>query len=732
MKPLRLIFPILLTIVGGLLLRDAVGAATQQTYQVTDMFDSDDGVCDAHCSLREAVQAANENPSLDRINLPTGGFFNFVTLTLGELTISDDVYIYCGDWLIDVSGGNRGFVVADGVSLELGICRMRGGEAAQGGFIYNSGALSITNGLIVNNEATVAGGAIYNDGGSVLLRFADVEENSAENGAVLYNAGGNVTIINTDFQNNVASANGGVLHQISGTMRVVGSEFVGNSADLGGAVYQVAGDLTFSQTVLTANSATSSGGALYNVGDFDNPALATVRVFSSTIQQNNAESAAGIDNFFGNLIIQGSNVFSNVAVFSGGGIQNGAAGTLHFSRTVLAGNVVGTSDAGGNGAGIYNFGRTTAFSLTVHNNEAYFGTSGSTPFVIRRGNGGGIYNNGMFSMTHSSVRDNIGEYGGGGLYNSGNFSVTRSIISNNFDGGIVIEHGGAFSITRSTVAQNADGGIVADGVWLFVDQTTVDDNGEHGISASNGRVTLHNTTISNNANNGVRIQGFPGYDSPVNPFGDEPPTFVAADILHLTVAGNGDEGVAIGSNGTLSMTNVLIGNTGSAASCVTLPNSGGQYIIDENAAQFSASATNLDHDGSCDAATTGDAALGQFADYGGWNWTYELLEFSDAIDLGDAAACAAVGSIDQRGFVRTGSCDVGAVERASIPTAVQMGEWGANSPITTSNRWGIVLFFTLFLVWTIATRKQHNTLLSGLFHRINLRHRHAQSISHKP
>jgi hypothetical protein len=76
---------------------------------------------------------------------------------------------------------------------------------------------------------------------------------------------------------------------------------------------------------------------------------------------------------------------------------------------------------------------------------------------------------------------------------------------------------------------------------------------------------------------------------------------------------------------------------------------------------------NLIEDGSCTPALSGDPLLGPLQDNGGPTWTHALLEFSPALEMGDAAVCALppVNGIDQRGVSRPQGfgCDIGAFER---------------------------------------------------------------------
>jgi hypothetical protein len=88
---------------------------------------------------------------------------------------------------------------------------------------------------------------------------------------------------------------------------------------------------------------------------------------------------------------------------------------------------------------------------------------------------------------------------------------------------------------------------------------------------------------------------------------------------------------------------------------------------------------NLDSDGSCSVALTGDPLLGPLADNGGSTETHALLPSSPAIDSGSNVACLAM---DERGKLRpidgtadgVAICDLGAFEYdpADPPTLVPM------------------------------------------------------------
>ena len=64
-----------------------VGTANAATYTVTKTADTNDGVCDADCSLREAVTAANASADNDEIVFDAAVFFTPQTITLSGTEI---------------------------------------------------------------------------------------------------------------------------------------------------------------------------------------------------------------------------------------------------------------------------------------------------------------------------------------------------------------------------------------------------------------------------------------------------------------------------------------------------------------------------------------------------------------------------------------------------------------------------------------------------------------------
>ncbi len=180
---------ILIAIIGVMLLTPwmvlAEGAATTFTVNTTD--DSDDGTCDAaHCSLREAINAANGSAGADTIafNIPGSGI-RIIAPASPLPTITDPVTVdgttqpgFAGSPIIQLTGINAG-AGADGLKISAMNSVVRGlvinrflgdgieldrhsGHVIEGNFIgtnaNGTGAQGNSTGIFVGSDDTTIGG----------------------------------------------------------------------------------------------------------------------------------------------------------------------------------------------------------------------------------------------------------------------------------------------------------------------------------------------------------------------------------------------------------------------------------------------------------------------------------------------------------------------------------------------------------------------------------------------
>ncbi len=126
------------------------------------------------------------------------------------------------------------------------------------------GAININVVLFQNNQADNNGGAIYNNIGEVDLYRSTIKSNEAgQDGGGIYNLRDIFIGWNT-FSGNQAVRNGGALYHGAGanSSNIENNTFYKNSAAQGGGIYSVS-DLYITNCTLSANSASTTGGAVY-------------------------------------------------------------------------------------------------------------------------------------------------------------------------------------------------------------------------------------------------------------------------------------------------------------------------------------------------------------------------------------------------------------------------------------------------------------------------------------
>lgn len=362
--------PLWLAMVGGTLAStlaiQSPPRATAATFLVTVNDASDDGLCDAHCSVRDAVAESNANPGLDTIQIPAG------TYALGNavvdpgltppgaiLTLTDDTVLLGADAESTILDGG---LLVDGVPNDLSPALV---DVAAGadvtlqsltlqnslGGIRNDGVLTVVASRVRDN----GGGAPYalpydasggiSSSGTLTVTASLIESNAAPLGGGLFNEG-TALVETSTLQHNVAMLGGGALD--FGQLTVRGSTVQENTAVTVGSVpgsgggVASAGDTHLDGCTVAGNSAIIGGGL------FIASASASMEVLDSTVARNVADSTSGaIANGFpgwpplapepgGTLTIEGASIASNP---SAGLVGFGGATTLRRSALVQNGGV---------------------------------------------------------------------------------------------------------------------------------------------------------------------------------------------------------------------------------------------------------------------------------------------------------------------------------------------------------------------------------------------------------
>ncbi len=507
------------------------------TLTVTKIADTDDGVCNADCSLREAISAAGSGDLIVFSSLFDSA--QSIDLFLNELNVNKNVTIRGkGANLLTIRGdepnGQRVFNIPSGFTVTLSGMTIREGSKnfGFGGGISNSGNLTVSACHITANSAG-KGGGISN--------------------------GGTINIINSTISNNTAvdsSAGGGIFN--FGTLTMTNSTVSGN----------------------TANAGNFSAGGILN--DFNSPALIT----NSTITGNSANvgvsSAGGVGDDNGtttlrNSIVAGNNgtnpdVFSFNSFITGGynliGKNNGASGSFPAGNPNANNDIVGTSgspinpllDALGNYGGTTPTHRLQATSPAIDKGKS-FGSTGDQrsferPFdddTIPPASGGDDADIGAFEISNfprvtttanldtGSLRQAIADVSAGGTitFDAVLFNVPQTItleseltIAKN----LTITGTGADKITISgnnaSRVFNVNGAFTVNFNQITIANGNVPTGDGGGVLNQNGaNLTLTNCVV--NANTALRGGGIRNVNSNLH-------------IINSTISGN----IAAGANNT--------------------------------------------------------------------------------------------------------------------------------------------------------------------------------------
>lgn len=440
---------------------------------------------DGQVSLREAVQAANTDTSVDGSTAGSGAdqivFDPAVTspivLVSGQLDVSDDLTITgpAGKLTID-AGGNSRILEVTGVGADLTVENLvlMNGVADQGGAILvgedatlEGVVLTVRDSVLRNNSATSRGGAIAID--------IDTLKSNTKSYLDIDNS---VLATNT-----AATSGGGVFLDGWVDVSLSSSRLTGQEAGLGAAVHMqrqgVTGTFWIADTVFSGNR----GGAVLYGG------RGTVTIAASRFRNNSKGPAVELGVGQQSSTIRDSSFVGNtnpaaVGVGRGGAVR---AWEVRIIRSEFLRNTAAES-----GGAIYARYLTVEESL-IADNEAR--------------SGGGIYSFGSLLVSGSEIRGNTATYTGGGIHANANDTdrVTRvedSLIVSNRTTGDDGRGGGMYSrfdteVSRSSILDNSTSGSDAGGGGLFV---RLD-------STSGSELLLENSTISGNSTHGTNAKG---------------------------------------------------------------------------------------------------------------------------------------------------------------------------------------------------------------------------------
>lgn len=383
-RSLSLRFLVILFLTSAFTFSMPVRPANAASFVVNTLDDVLDFDCNvAHCSLREAIYAANAASTDDTITFSVSGTIAPVGVLPAIVNASSaGALIIDGGGNITISGQNAGrvFWVNSGASLTLKNLTISGGSTTgDGGGVANFGVMTANSVAFSNNRAAGGGGIANFNGATLNVVNSTFSNNVATNGGggLANYAGGVATVDNSAFTENSTDNNGGGLWN-AGSLTVNNSAISANTALRGGGVANF-GALSVSETTLDRNITIVSGegGAMYNSG--------TATVIGSIIDANSAGYGGGIYTFDSSSVAVIKSTFvSNRAVLGGGGIYSTAASDVLVGNSTFAGN-----DAGTVGGGVAN-------SATVTIVNSTFSGNGATT-------GGGVYVTGSATLQNTLI-----------------------------------------------------------------------------------------------------------------------------------------------------------------------------------------------------------------------------------------------------------------------------------------------------------------------------------------
>lgn len=452
-------------------------------------------------TLRAAIMEANARPGEDTIILGPGIF----TLTLrgrgedfrrnsagniasssetGDLDILDDLNIIgAGTELtfIDAAQLDRLFQVFPNVNLKLSNLTLRNGNATStdvGGAIFNQGATTLDNVLIVNSSAG-RGGAVFNDAsGTLTVTESLLRGNQAvQQGGAIYNDG-EMTLTLTDI-----GAAGRLSASVNASATTITVSDVSDFPTSGPFVIQVDAERMLVTAVL---------GNEFTVTRGYNGTVASSHTTSAFATLGNTANVHGGGVFNSGIAeITQSSFNGNLAQSRGGGLYNAAVtGALTAAINAAQTTFTLTNVAGLPTTGTFTI-QIDSERMTVTNvNPA------TNVITVTRGVGGTVaagHAGGALATTvgvnqatiqQSTFLDNFASSRGAAMYNEEDLSIANSTLSNNDSG------------TNAALANSVSGRVT------IVNSTVVDNVAFRGGGLANsliGTVSVYNTIVANNA-----------------------------------------------------------------------------------------------------------------------------------------------------------------------------------------------------------------------------------------
>ena len=514
---------------------------------------------------------------------------------------------------------------------------------------YSVGDLSLREAMLFANNETLFPGAdtitfdASLDGGTILLTQGElptittsmtIDATSLSSGLTIDSSGNDPTpLVNDNNGSRVVSINDGTATNIDVELR--GFTLTGgDGASQGGAIFSTE-NLTLVNSLITGNSV-GQGGGVYARLDYG-----------------------------GQLMVNNTAFTYNIAGTKGGGLYV----LVNDGTATITGSSFANNASGSYGGGAYI--KTSSTASTTISGSSFTDNTATMQ-------GGGLYlrnNDGTVSITSSTFSDNeaYDNDGGGAYLSSVGASSITTISSSTFDNNTAERTGAGLQI-------RVDGGASA-----TLDSSTVSNNHSVGPAVHGGGLALQ---ILDDQGGGATLEVVNSTISGNDSVGNGGGVYVYAEsglvpaIRHSTIAFNtadsdnveGHTGGGIFTNGTgtsLLLDHTIVSNNAAYLTTNDLASNNGSFAFDGNYALVqTVGGTTLNGSNNI---TGFDPLLGALANNGGPTETHELQLGSIAINGGDPAAEAGVGTVplyDQREnpFLRVfdSLIDIGAFETPTL------------------------------------------------------------------
>ena len=316
------------------------------------------------------------------------------------------------------------------------------------------GVLNVSDGAqFTNNKTDRNGGAIFNSGTLTLGDGVSFTGNSAKFGGAVWNDGKMEIAAGTKFVgNNSKQAAGALYNSSTGTLdNLIGIVFENNTAAMGGAINN------------SKTSASVKGGTINLISK------------SHFIGNSGGKSQGGAIRNQGTISTITDSVFDSNIAGNGGAINNGTWGSLvkGIYKTTFINNTAVATGGNHQGGAITNAGHIGIIDETVFESNRAGKIGGAIANVTPQNNGSGLAE---VNIANSTFTGNVAGESGGAIYNATGGAVTlagENTFTGNMAGGVGndIHNLGKLAVTGGTTT--IDGGITGDGALTIADGATL-------------------------------------------------------------------------------------------------------------------------------------------------------------------------------------------------------------------------------------------------------------------